>query len=112
MLEAAKIKNWIAIALLPVFIAVIFAANEVANMGGSAERVLGAAVVLTWFFWQIDTIGKVTIRTRDVVGGVPCQDPAYDRLIKRQQLYALALLGIGDIYLIVAFAGCLSLLVN
>ena len=105
MNEARKV-NFIALAMILALAAVAVAAIVAATMLGIAGAIIGCAAILGLSFWQLRRVWKATLRTRDLTSGIPFDDEGKQHAEKRQNLYALAMVGLGGLYFLLTFAGC------
>lgn len=99
-LNAARKKNWLCFFKLFLLFAMVALGGAAATEYWAVGIVAGL-LIFVYTFQQIRAMGRVTFRTRDIVKGVPSDNPNYGKLNRRQSLCVLAMLLISGLYMIV-----------
>lgn len=105
-MNEARRTNWIALALVLALAAVAAAGLVASTVLGIGAAVPSCAAILAFGFWQMRRVWKAAIRTRDVTSGIPFDDEGKQYAEKRQNFFALAMVGLGALYVLLTFAGC------
>lgn len=107
VLDAARKANWMAFGLLFVMGILLLIGIVISSMSGIVGGLASAAVIAAFGIWQIVTVFKATLKTRDAVLGVSKKDPACEGLNQRQNLCVLSMILLAGAYILATFAGAL-----
>lgn len=99
VLNAARKRNWLGFLKLFLLWAMIMLGGGMALTHWALGIVSG--ICIFWYTYrQIRAMGRATFRTRDIVKGIPSDDPNYRKLNHRQSMCVLALLLLSGLYII------------